>query len=80
MKEKTTHDPASSQALAAVAALADYLFAGIRQRDGVAAPPLFDRRDFVEFVEERLGAPAAQWTDQEREGQAWLANYVRRLL
>lgn len=84
--DKTTHAPASGAApegqaaFEALRVLLDYLLLNGRMRDGVAAPPLFDRRDFAEFVQEWQGAPDPQRTAAQAQGLQWLAAYAAPFL
>lgn len=66
-------------AFAALGVLLTYLFVQVRLRDGVPMPPLFDRTDFLKFVQLHQDAPAAQWTEQQRQGHAWLAQQMEKL-
>lgn len=71
-------EPAES-AFAALAVLLDYLFLQVRLRDGVPQPPLFDRADFLTFVQHFQTAPAGEWSAQERQGHAWLEQHMQQL-
>jgi hypothetical protein len=85
MAEKTQCLPSAAApaepdaAFAALRVLLDYLFLGVRMRDGVPVQPLFDRLDFVGFVDEVLHAPAAEHTAAELQGLRWLNKYTQAL-
>ena len=72
--------PEGQAAFEALRVLLDYLLLNGRMRDGVAAPPLFDRRDFAEFVQEWQQAPEPQRTAAQQQGLQWLAAYAAPFL
>ena len=60
----------------ALSMLLGYLFLQVRQRDGVPSPPLFDRNDFLEYLDMALGAP--RLAPDLRPGIEWLMHEMRR--
>lgn len=60
---------------AVVTALLSYLFQNVRQRDGVPAPPLMDRDDFLQYIDLLYEEPSP--VRQGRAGLAWLARRMR---
>ena len=62
---------------AALGAMLSYLVLQVRQRDGVAAPPLLDRNDFLDYV--TLGQDAPAMPSVDRQGWVWLAQQLRAL-
>ena len=85
MTDKNKRIPPSSPAheapaFAALAVLLDYLFLQVRMRDGVPQPPLFDRADFLTFVQHFQTAPGGEWSAQQCQGHAWLEQHMQLLV
>lgn len=73
--------PEGQAAFEALRVLLDYLLLNGRMRDGVAAPPLFDRRDFAEFVDAaQFGLARCEHSAAQAQGLQWLAAYAAPFL
>jgi hypothetical protein len=68
----------SSEAVqAALELLLSYLVQQVRQVDGMPAPPLLDRDDFLEYVALAREAKAARWSPEQAQGLDWLDDRLR---
>lgn len=75
MPDQSEPNHASSLALPALGALLGYLFQQVRRMDGVPQPPLFDRDDFLHYLNAIGDAPAVLPLD--REAARWLSEQMR---
>ena len=58
--------------------LLGYLVQQVRQVDGLPAPPLLDRDDFLQYVALAREAKAARWSPEQAQGLEWLDDRLRR--
>jgi len=76
MTDQSEQSLSSQEVQAALSTLLGYLFLQVRQRDGVPAPPLLDRNDFLAYLDELLLLPNLEPT--LRPGLVWLMHVMRQ--